>query len=635
MKRIRNYVVIIACLLSSSMANAQVAKAFDKKDVHFISIKEDVEVKLDDGVPISVSTVEKVMKFNTEKAITQLRSHSIYYSSFEQINELSATVESPENGKTKTYKVKNFSETNSKSSGIFYDDSKQVSFDLPGLAVGSIVTISYKVLNTECHYFHSFYFNSYLPAESLSYSMTVPTKIKMKFFEKFIDPTIITFTKDEKKKETVYQWTTKNRKDYDAYGNSPAISYSYPHVVPQIESIEEDGKQEPYMGSVTALYKWYRGNMKNVNRELDPKVAELAKEITAKATTRDEKIKAIFDYTKENIKYVAFEDGMNGLIPRNSNLVLSKKYGDCKDLSCFMNQMLKAIDIPSYPTWIGTRAIPYTYEELPAKNSDNHMILSVQNGKEWLYLDATDPNGIYGFPTDHIQGKQALIGISDDKYELAMVPIISSKQNTVQDTFAMKLNGKDVIVDASVRFNGLLANNISRNFRYMDKKEKEDFIKAYFKDGNDNLVLNTFDINIVNEGLLILKSNYTLKDYARVIGDETYLNYHLNRMYTSSAIDDKERSVPVEFDRNVTHTTLYRVEIPEGKKLDYIPEDKNFNDAAFNFQFKNTTSGKYLEALQSLELNFPDLYLQPKQFPKWNEMLGKMNKQYNETVIIK
>ena len=99
-------------------------------------------------------------------------------------------------------------------------------------------------------------------------------------------------------------------------------------------------------------------NVEPANKELVSLVAK----ITADKKTDLEKVKAIYYWTQKNIKYIAFEYALGGFIPRESNEVFRKKYGDCKDNSSMLYRMLEIAGVKGHLTWIGTRSIPYTYE---------------------------------------------------------------------------------------------------------------------------------------------------------------------------------------------------------------------------------------------------------------------------------
>ena len=66
-------------------------------------------------------------------------------------------------------------------------------------------------------------------------------------------------------------------------------------------------------------------------------------------------------------------------------MISIKKVWRLKDNSSILYEMLKAAGIKGELTWIGTRSIPYKYNELPTPSVDNHMILYYQNGNKGYF----------------------------------------------------------------------------------------------------------------------------------------------------------------------------------------------------------------------------------------------------------
>ena len=77
-----------------------------------------------------------------------------------------------------------------------------------------------------------------------------------------------------------------------------------------------------------------------------------------------------------------------------------KKYGDCKDNSSILSEMLSIAGLRA-ASW-RDRSIPYTYEEVPTP-ADNHMILSYENKGKTYYLDAT---GVTSHWIHHLLSKE-------------------------------------------------------------------------------------------------------------------------------------------------------------------------------------------------------------------------------------
>ncbi|MBC8644862.1 transglutaminase domain-containing protein [Flavobacterium lindanitolerans] len=139
------------------------------------------------------------------------------------------------------------------------------------------------------------------------------------------------------------------------------------------------------------LYNYYKSFIKNLNKTDDTELKELSVELTEGLSSDTEKIKKIFYWVKDNIKYIAFENGYEGFIPREASTVFKRKFGDCKDMSSIITSMANYAGIKNVTvSWIGTREIPYSYEQLPTPSVDNHMIAVYNDNGNYIFLDATD-----------------------------------------------------------------------------------------------------------------------------------------------------------------------------------------------------------------------------------------------------
>ncbi len=136
---------------------------------------------------------------------------------------------------------------------------------------------------------------------------------------------------------------------------------------------------------------------------------------------------------------MAFEQGMEGFIPRDASLVCARRFGDCKDMSSILKIMMQYAGIPSYFTWIGTRDLAYNFSDLPLPLVSNHMICTIKLNGKYIFLDGTDPNCVFGFPSWAIQDKEAMISINEKEYKILRVPIVEKSENTETDSTWLEL----------------------------------------------------------------------------------------------------------------------------------------------------------------------------------------------------
>lgn len=139
----------------------------------------------------------------------------------------------------------------------------------------------------------------------------------------------------------------------------------------------------------------------------------LTDEITAGCTDELEKIRRTYAYVQQNIRYIAFENGLAGHRPDRPAEVLRKRYGDCKGMALLLRTLLKAQGFDARMAYIGTDDIASSPDEVPTLAAINHAFcLLFHQGKRYC-LDATYR---YLPPEDipqGIQGRKALVENGD------------------------------------------------------------------------------------------------------------------------------------------------------------------------------------------------------------------------------
>ena len=185
----------------------------------------------------------------------------------------------------------------------------------------------------------------------------------------------------------------------------------------------------------------------------DPSVfTAKVKELTATAKTDEEKIKNIYYWVQDNIRYIAFEDGIAGFKPDDSQNVFQKRYGDCKGMANLTKQMLKAAGFDARLCWIGTNHIAYDYTT-PSLSVDNHMICALfKNGKRY-FLDGTEKYNSLGEYAERIQGKEVLIE-DGTAFIIDKIPVQTAVGNTEKSNINYTLENETLKGSVTMEFLG-------------------------------------------------------------------------------------------------------------------------------------------------------------------------------------
>lgn len=620
--------------------NAQYSELYDKykskhPDATLIKLKQEtnVVITLDKGVlDITQNNFEENLYLND--AATQVSQKSLSFSSFFELEDIEASSYNYQGNKYREDKVSEFTEKDELGES-FYDDTKSINFIYSNLRQGSKSALKYVQRIKDPRFLMPFYFGDFSPVAQNKYSITADAAINLKFKQFNTEDLNINFSKEEKRGKVTYTWELKDVDAFDYEANASSYKNVLPHIVPFIASYQVNGNTVPVLNETQDLYNWYYSMVKDVNQEpADPELITLTNNLVAGLSSDLEKVKAIYYWTQRNIKYIAFEYALGGFIPREANQVFKKKYGDCKDNSSILYKMMEIAGIQGHLTWIGTRSIPYKYEEVPAPLVDNHMILSYFEKDKVYFLDATGRNTSINFPSSFIQGKEALVALDENNYRIVKVPVIPAEANAVSDSTVLKIEGEKLVGTTTTTVAGYNKSDYLYALGNLNSKnERDEFYNSVFQKGNNKFIAN----GIIEENKedydqdLLIKFDFTIDNYLNRFGDDIYVNLNLNRQIDQFRTDSK-RKRDIEFDYKNAYFFKTYLEIPQGYKIDYLPESQSFENDYIKstLTYTRTTSG--IEYTHSIVCDF--LVLDLDQQKEVNNLIKEVEKAYKEVVTL-
>jgi len=559
----------------------------------------------------------------------------VFSSHFVEIQDLEAKTLVPQKNKYNTLEVENFETRDARSDGVFFDDSKLISFYYPGITPGARSILKVRKRYRDPRFLTAYHFASFIPVEKSVLRITVDPAIKFSYKLFNTDEITIDFKEYRKGDKKVYTWTAENIKSFSSEKDAPDFNYFSPHIIYFIEEVSYEGKNKAVLSNLDDLYKMYAGFVDKINREDNRALRQLVDSLVAEEETEDEKVRKIFYWVQDNIKYIAFENGMRGFIPHDAAVVCEKRYGDCKDMASITQKMLQMAGIKSYLTWIGTRDLPYRYTELPTPQVDNHMITTYEKNGEFYFLDATSKYTAFGLPSSMIQGKEALIGVGKDEYLVKTVPIIEKEKNYANDSSFFKIAGDELVGGGKLSLDGYRKVFNSYKIIGLDKKAEKDFVVKLLKRGSNKFFVDHYEIiNLhTKDKPLEIEYQYRLRDYFNEIDEEIYINLNLDKSFFNEMIDVEKRDLPKEseFRHQDSHKTFFQV--PEHYKLTYLPDDVEYEDEKFGFKISYKHEGDLVVQTKTIYINY--LLLGEEYFEKWNQAIKKLNQAYREVLILR
>jgi hypothetical protein len=584
----------------------------------------------EDKLPVVTATNNRGINFIALRERAGIQYFDFYNSfskitSFKQLEKLKGAF-----GIKRNYNVGYAIDRSASSSEIFSDDSRVKFFNIGFTGYADVTRVESEKKYTDSKYLTTAYFHTWFPAKEKTIKVEIPDWLQLDIREFNFEGNKITKQKTQEKGKTIITYKMQNIPALKNESRSLGMAYQWPHLVFVVKSFNYDGKDEKGFGSVADLYNWYNYLYKKcVNKpdELKAKVTELIK---GKSTEID-KTKAIFYWVQDNIRYIAFEDGLAGFIPATAQDVFKTKYGDCKGMANLITEMLKIAGLESYMTWIGTRHIPYDYT-LPSLAVDNHCISTVVIGGKEYFLDGTEKYVPFGDYAWRIQGKEVLIG-KGDKYDVKKVPLMDIDKSKVltQTTFQLKDNVLKGHVKATLT--GEQRTSFHQYYHDLPNDDKKKLIQRFLEFGNKNLTVSNVKTSDLNnrEIPVVVEGDIDLSNYVITEDKEIYVGIDFFPEDVRGIIPDKDRQQDYELHSAYVSQDETELILPAGYKVVSFPaaiEEKNPDyDVNGSYVVKdNKVIFKKTLALKSGVIKKAD-------FENWKKFTNKL-KDFNSNLIL-
>jgi hypothetical protein len=633
--------LVLACCLLFTSLHAQPIPSFQTiKSEHqgelalYLQKSEHLTIDLKhDSVRIKSNNYSEMLHLSDNS--TMYAEKSIYASKFVAVDNIEAkTLSRTPKGKMETVKVTHFNTQNDMGGSIFYDDSKRISFVFPSIKAGATTILQYHETIKEPRFLNGYFFADHLSVLTSTYKVTVDDNIKIRYQLFGLETDQIKFSEERHGKKTTYTWTAKNLKGFQSENGSPNIRYYAPHIIIYIDEIVVQGKTQTNLSNVPALYQFFHQFVKNLNVKQDTSLQKVVDSLVFGINDDAAKTKKIFYWVQDHIRYIAFEDGYGGFIPREASSVFQKRYGDCKDMASILTYMLRYANIEAHLTWIGSRHIPYTFDQNPAPSAANHMIATAKVNGKYVYLDATGIYTPYGFPTDMIQGKQCLMAVDDHTFIQATVPEINQEKNQRYDSICIQIQGKTIHGNGKVLLNGYSKLDLVPPLIAKTTEKEKEILVGYLEKGNNKFFLENYEMSgIANrDEVLAIHYNFKVEDYAKTIQNEIYVNLSLDKLLQHADLDITTRQLPVERDYKYTDKFVVNLTIPAGYKVNYLPQNASFHNEYFGFTISYRIQNNTILLTRNLYINA--LLVEKPSFEAWNQMITALNKAYKEVVVL-
>ncbi len=288
--------------------------------------------------------------------------------------------------------------------------------------------------------------------------------------------------------------------------------------------------------------------------------------------TREDKVKALYNYLQNNTRYVSIQLGIGGYQPFEAAVVDKTGYGDCKALSNYMLALLETVGIKGYYTLVlAGEGEPDLDVSFPSSQF-NHVIVAVPNGADTLWLECTSQTTPAGYQGRFTGDRKGLL-ITDNGASIVNTTRYPAEANTQFTSAEIKVDQKGSATAHVIRsYSGLQYENGNLNFvvtrQYDDQKK---WLQQAI--GIPSFDITSFSMTNVKDKLptAVVTADLAINKFATVSGNRMFMTPNLmNRStFVPQKVGDRKQAVERTFAYIDVDTIRYH--LPEGIAPEFIP----------------------------------------------------------------
>jgi len=491
-----------------------------------------------------------------------------------------------------------------------YSDEKAKVMRIPGVDVGTIVGVEYEQKRHPYTFEDQWFFQREDPLEHGRYILHLPPG--WEFRAAWLHhPEQAPVTQGN-----TYVWEVSDVPRIDTEDEMPHWRALAGQLIVTFFSDKVKGRTYANWSDFAAWYSQLTATVRDSSPAMQQKVQELAPATLPLL----ERIKALGRFAQRDVRYAAIEIGIGGYRPHQASQIFSNRYGDCKDKATVLSAMLAQIGVKSYYIPIHTDRGIYS-DKTPPTNGFNHVILAIQLQQgsfkdpmpamyehpklgNLLIFDPTNPFVPFGQIPSYEQDNYGLL-VGDQGGELIHLPVAPPELNRINRTAQIKL-----LPDGSIKGEvkevrtGSQAAEGREQFANQTMADRKKALERFLGAMLGNFQLDSVEAENLDDidKDLIIHYNFTADHYAKNAGPLLLVRPRVLGEKLGALDGTKPRLYPYDFGAPTLQTDVFEFNLPEGYKVDELPEATKADFAFGDYESKIEDSGSTLKYSRQYEI---------------------------------
>ncbi|WP_220096044.1 DUF3857 domain-containing protein [Daejeonella oryzae] len=571
-----------------------------------------------------------------KKLITLLNSQAAeeltfvyYYDDFRTINEVEIKVYDESGTLDRKYSKKDMRDISANGGSTLVSDNRYLYLEIATPGYPATIEVSYKISSNGLMDYNDWEPQGYEQSvQNSKFTVSLPeaqvlrhktTNIRIKPSE-----TSVNGLKN-------YTWTVAGLKALKVEKGSQYWA-SYPRINMSPADFEIDNVK----GNLSSWEEFGRFYYQLSSKQFDLSAVrqQEIREMTAGLKTEREKIEFLYRYMQQNMRYVSIQLGIGGWKPFAASFVDDKKYGDCKALTHYMQSLLQAVNITSYPALINAGENAEKADLMFSNNIFNHVILMVPQPKDTVWLECTSNTALPGKLGTFTENRNALIIQSEGSY-LQSTPFSSASANTLEMISDVQLTETGA---AKVKLNLNGKGEYRDDMIYSFARQKSEDQKLWLVNSLGLKQADTWSTQHMSEmdevKRAIIDLEYS-KLYEFSAGSKQFYRPRLQKLWQLSLPEDLERKTDYYLNCPVIKTDKTVFHLPEGFEPESLPLSVEKITAAGMYKSNFVYNEEENTVTSTASINIPNQKISVKLYPAAKAFFDEVIKAESRRLIIR
>ena len=335
----------------------------------------------------------------------------------------------------------------------------------------------------------------------------------------------------------------------------------------------------------------------------------------ALASARKEKTTALavakaLEFVQRDIRYLSVSLGENSHRPYPPELVLQRRYGDCKDKSLLLVSMLRQLGVEAAPVLVSTYQRKGLETMLPSPLLFDHVIVRVVVDGKTHFLDPTRQGQVGALETmGQVHGDSQVLVIAPGSNQLVEIPATENEalitDSRIERVTITKMD-EPALMSVQLMYRGVMAESMRNGISQITLAQLRKFYEGNIgkRYPNATLMGDPIVVDTKNQNSLTVELQFRIKDFLQVSDGDWLLQYqspNLQDQFFAPGNTNRNTPLSIPSYRSI-HRYQLELTLPDEFDARYNPSQRAVENPAFVFSKTLSFKGRTLGAAMDLHV---------------------------------